>query len=279
MVVCLCSDANAYFERLFVSARAVSLGGAFVAVADDPSATVVNAAGLTQISSPSFLSSFEQPYGLSDLHENFVAAAMRTRFGSLGLSWHRFALQDVTTEDLFTVAFGRDIVRNSQDASLSVGGSLDVARVAYTSAYADAKTVLTGSLSVLLRPFPAIGFGYSVRNLGQPAFDWVAGDGATRLEVSHSFGLAYHWQEQALFVYERARGQDDVWVDALGVEARAGDQVRMRGGLQDGDVTGGARLPSVYKIHRRRGARSRRDGVDLLHVRRVHASVATRRGR
>jgi hypothetical protein len=233
------SDANAYFERLFVSARAFSLGGASVAIVEDPSATLLNTAGLAQVPKASFLSSLERPYELSDLNASFVAAAVRTRFGVVGLSWHRFGLQDVTSEDLFTVAFAGDLIRNSQDASLSIGAGLDLAQVRYSSTYTDAKSVLTGSLGVLLRPFPAIGLGYSVRNLGQPAFDWVAGDGATRLEATHAFGLAYHWQEDVMFVYERALGQDDVWRDALGVEVHAGEQLSMRGGLHDGDVTGG----------------------------------------
>jgi hypothetical protein len=235
-----CSSANAYFERLFVSARARALGGTGVAVVDDAGATALNAAGLAQISKASFLSSLARPYQLSDLQENFLAAAVHTRLGTMGLSWHRFGLQDVTTEDLFTIAFAHDIIRDSQDASLSVGGSLDVARVGYsTGAYGDTKTVFTGSLGVLLRPFPMIGLGYSARNLGQPAFDWVPGDGATRLGATHAFGLAYYWEENVLFTYERARGQADVWVDAFGIEVNAGDQVRMRGGLNSGGVTGG----------------------------------------
>jgi hypothetical protein len=231
------SPANAYFERLFVSARAVSLGGAFVAVADDPSAIVINTAGLAQITSLSFLSSVDRPYELSDLRENYIAAVIPTKIGSVGLSWHRFALQDVTSEDLFTIAFGGDYIRNSQDASLSFGGSIDIARVGYSRVYTDSKTVVTGSLSVLLRPFPIIGIGYSIRNLGQPSFDWVAGDGKTNLKTTQAFGFAYHWERRATFVYERAMAQN-----GPGVEIDTGKRLRIRGGLNDGDVTGGLGL-------------------------------------
>ncbi len=234
-----CSPAHAYFDRIFVSSRAFSLGGAFVSIADEPSATVINAAGLTQIRSPSFLSSFARPYGLSDLEEHYLAAAVPIGFGTVGLSWHRFGLRGVTSEDLFSIAFGADYIRNSQDASLSFGGSIDIARVSYSSGYTDAKTVVTGGLSVLLRPFPIFGIGYSIRNLGQPSFDWVPSDGATRLEMTQAFGLSYYYQQWAVFVYERSMGQDGRWTDKLGVEVSAGKQLKIRGGLNRGDVTGG----------------------------------------
>jgi len=233
------SPSHAYFERLFVSARAFSLGGAFVSVADDPSAIVINPAGLAQIQTASFLSSFARPYAISDLEEHFVAAAVPTGFGTIGVSWHRFGLSQVTSEDLYSIAYGVDYIRNSQDASLSFGGSIDVARVGYSASSLDAKTVVTGSLSVLLRPFPIIGFGYSIRNLGQPSFDWVPSDGKTNLKMTQAFGLSYHWQRRAVFLYERAMGQNGKWNDQIGVEVNAGDQLRIRGGLNSGDVTGG----------------------------------------
>jgi hypothetical protein len=215
------------------------LGGAFVSIADEPSATVINSAGLAQIRTASFLSSFARPYELSDLEEHFVAAVVPVGFGKLGLSWHRFGLRGVTSEDLFTIAFGADYIRNSQDASLSFGGSVDVARVAYSNKYTDAKTVVTGGLSVLLRPFPIFGIGYSIRNLGQPAFDWVPSDGATRLEATQAFGFSYFYQRWAVFVYERSMGQDGKWTDKFGVEVNAVDQLKIRGGMNSGDVTGG----------------------------------------
>ncbi|UCG53254.1 MAG: hypothetical protein JSW58_06790 [Candidatus Latescibacterota bacterium] len=214
------------------------MGGAFVSVADDPAATVINPAGLTQVTSIGFLSSFSNPYGLSDLSEGFVAAAIPTRIGSFGLSWHRFALKDVTAEDLFTLSYGRDLIRRAQGASLSVGAGIDAARVSYDT-YSDAKTAVTGSFAVLLRPFPIIGVGYTVRNIGEPSFDWVAGGGTSRLEMTHAFGFAYHWNRTFSVLYQRERGQDGVWRDRLGLEVFAGEKLRVRTGLAEGDVTGG----------------------------------------
>ncbi|UCH82660.1 MAG: hypothetical protein JSW50_09250 [Candidatus Latescibacterota bacterium] len=233
--------ASAFFERLFLSTRTQSMGGAFVAVADDASATVSNPAGLTQVPSVEFLSSLSRPYGLTDLTEAYIAAAVPTAYGALGLSWHRFALEDVTSEDLFTISFGRDLVRTSQDASLSIGAGIDIQNISYNdpNTLNESKTVLSGTLGVLLRPFQMIGLGYTLRNIGEPDFDFVAGGGSTPIEMTHAIGLAYHWNEICSFIYERERRQNGKWQDRFGLELFAGDHLRLRGGLAGTDVTGG----------------------------------------
>jgi hypothetical protein len=237
--------AAAYFERLVVSSRAHALGGAFVSVADDASTVVLNPAGLTQTRTVRVLSTISQPYGLSDLTEYFLSAVLPSKIGNFGVSWHRFGLDGVASEDLFTLAYGRDLVRTSQDASLSMGAAVDVARVAYTEHGGDSETAMTGTLSVLLRPFPFIGAGYTVRNIGQPSFDFVhvaiegTVTGGTNLHATHTFGFAYHWERLFTAIYERERGQDGVWRDKIGVEITAGDALRLRSGLTTDDITGG----------------------------------------
>ena len=237
--------ADAYFERLVISSRVHALGGAFVSVADDASAVLINPAGLTQTRTASVLSTISRPYGLSDLDEYFLSAVLPSKIGNFGVSWHRLALEGVTSEDLFTLAYGRDLVRTSQDASLSVGAAIDIGRVAYTGDDGVSEAVLTGTLSVLLRPFPFIGAGYTVRNIGEPSFDFVAVKtegtvaGGTPLRATHAFGFAYHWDHVFSVLYEREKGQDGEWNDRLGVEVRAGDLLRIRSGLVGGEVTGG----------------------------------------
>lgn len=235
-------SATAYLERFFVSTRTVSLGGAFVAIADDPSAAVINPAGLTQVTELGFLSSYTRPFDISDLEEHFVAVAVPTRLGAIGVSWHRFGLEDVTSENLITLAYGRDYIRTSQDASLSFGGSIDIARVDVRGKYDDAKTVVTGGASVFLRPFPIIGLGYAVRNIGQPSFDFVAGGGKTDLEMTQSVGLAYHLRGRFILVLQTDKEQDGEWRDRLGLEYVAGKELQLRAGLNGGDVAGGVGL-------------------------------------
>lgn len=242
-------SAGAYFERFCASSRVESMGGAFVSVADDASATVLNPAGLAQLGAPALLTTIGEPYGLGDLREYFICAALPARYFSVGVSWHQFGLDGVTAENLFTVSIGRDLVRTSQDASLSVGAGLDVARVSYSDdEVGGSATAFTGSLSVLLRPFPFVGAGYVVRNLGSPSFDfdlpsWTnpAGiePGTASLETTHTFGFSYHRDDAFSVLYERERGQDGKWRNRLGLEVRAGDHLRIRSGLAGRDVVGG----------------------------------------
>ena len=232
----------AYFERIVVSSRAFALGGAFVGIADDPSAVVFNAAGLAQIPTTSFLTTVVRPYDISDLEEYYLAAAVPIGIGTAGISWHRFGLDGYNTEDLFSLAFGGDFIRTSQDASFSYGASIDIARVEVGGTYAAAETRVTGSLSLLLRPFQPIGLGYTIRNIGQPSFDFVPGGGATRLEIQQAFGFAYHWRRSFVLLLQVDQGQDDDWRTRFGAEAHAGDHLMFRAGLMEGDVAAGVGL-------------------------------------
>ncbi len=244
-LVAAATPAPAYFERLALSSRVHAMGGAFVSVSDDPAAVVLNPAGLAQIRSPSVLSTISEPYGLSDLGEFFFSAGIPTRAGTIGVSWHRFGLEDAVAEHLFTLAFGRDLVRR-MDTSLSVGAALDIEHVSYAEESMSA-TAVTGTFSMFIRPFPFIGAGYTVRNVGEPELDFglpapaSGGEdvGSTRLELTHTFGFAYHWQNTLSVLYERERGQDGAWRDRIGVEVKAGDLLRVRSGLAGGDITGG----------------------------------------
>jgi hypothetical protein len=234
-------DAGAYFERQVLSSRTLSLGNAFVAVADDPSAAVENPAGLAQLRGFSLLTSGVKPYGLSDLEETYLAAALPVKIGVAGFSWHRLALNGVTSEDLFSLAFGFNYIRTTLDASLSFGASLDLARVSYQEPYNASESIVTGSLGVLLRPFPIIGIGYTVRNLGQGSVDFIPGGGGTPLKAIHTWGLAYHW-EQVSLLYEREMTPDRQWKNHLGLEVRFAAGLSFRSGLVGGDVSGGIGL-------------------------------------
>jgi len=235
------ADAHAYFERIYLSSRAYALGGAFVALADDASATVINPAGLTQVPSYNLLATAASPYNVSDLEEYYFAASIPTRIGAFGVSWHRFGMENVTAEDLISVAYGRDLIRTTQDASLSVGASVDISRISYTDVY-DSRTVASGSLSLLLRPFPVIGFGYNIRNLGQPSIEFVAGGGSTVLRTTQTFGFSFFLQQNLVVLYDRELGQDREWRERFGIEFRPRNSLVFRGGLNGGDVTAGVGL-------------------------------------
>jgi hypothetical protein len=231
LVIWLTAESSyAHFERLVTSARSLSLGGAFVGTADDPSATIHNPAGLARIGATSFLTTYQKPYGLDDLDEGYAAAAFPLKFGVLGLSWHHLGMRGAASEDLLTLAFGRDLIHNTQDASLSVGASLDVARVSI-DAPGSSKNVLTGGVGLLLRPFPAIGIGYAVGNIREGTFDLFPGGGNTKLARTQAWGVSVKWHNRVTFSVERKKDIGGEWRDHAGVEVVMSRSLRLRSGL------------------------------------------------
>lgn len=232
-------DAHAHLEHAVLSARSASMGGAFVAVADDPSAVVENAAGLSGIPTLTFLSTYNRPYGVDGLDEGYLAAVAPLSGVTIGASWFHRGVRDALSEDLLSLAIARDLKRTSEDASLSVGATLDAARVSVSGNHDASDTQVTFGASVLLRPFAFIGLGYSIRNVTEPSFDLVEGGGNTALSRAQAVGLSYYWDQRLLATIETRQDADGDWKTRGGLELRIENHVLLRGGLDGDHVTTG----------------------------------------
>jgi hypothetical protein len=240
IVIARAQPACAYFERAVLSARSAAMGGAFVAVADDPSAVVGNAAGLTGIPSLSFLSTYDRPYGVDVINEGYLAAVVPLPGLSAGLSWFHRGVEDALSEDLVTLALARDLKRTSEDASLAIGATVDLAHVSVEAENAASQTAVTFGASVLLRPFSFIGLGYSIRNIIEPSFDLIEGGGDTRLARAQTLGLSDYWQQRLLATIESHQDAERDWKTRGGLEVRIENHVFLRGGLEQSHATVGA---------------------------------------
>jgi hypothetical protein len=216
------------------------MGGASVAVADDPSAVRDNPAGLTGLQSLSFLSTYDKPYGVDDINEGYLSAVAPLSGLSAGLSWFHRGVTDASSEDLATLAVARDLKRTSEDASLSIGANVDVAHVSTQARESSSQTAVTFGASVLLRPFSFIGLGYSIHNIVEPSFDLIEGSGDTKLARQQAFGLSYYWQQRLLATIEGRQDADGRWKTRGGLEVRIENHVFLRGGLDESHVTTGA---------------------------------------
>ena len=87
-----------------VGARALGMGGAFVAVADDATATYWNPAGLTKVKKHSFSAMYSDTFSTGDgswlsrglVTYNFVNYVYQIEdIGSIGLSWIRLGIDDI----------------------------------------------------------------------------------------------------------------------------------------------------------------------------------------
>jgi len=232
-------DADAHFEHVVLSARSAAIGGAFVAIADDPSTVVYNAAGLSGIRTPSFLTTYNRPYGVDGIDEGYLSAVVPLPGWATGLSWFHRGVSSALSEDLVTLAVARDLKRTSEDASLSVGATVDLAHVSVDSDVGGSHTAVTCGASVLLRPFAFIGLGYSIRNLTEPSFDLVEGGGKTTLSRAQAAGLSYYWGDRLLASVESRQDADGDWKTGGGLELRVENHLMLRGGLDVDRVTTG----------------------------------------
>ncbi len=239
--VVVAPNAHAHFEGALLSSRTASLGGAFVAIANDPSAAVDNPAGLSGLTQPALLATYQKPYGVDGLDESFVAVSVPARWVTLGAAWFHRGLDGAMSEDRVTVAAARDLKRTSEDASLSVGASVDFAAVSAGDAIDANDNAIAFGASMLLRPFAFIGVGYSIRNINQPEIDLVAGGGATALARTQAAGLSYYWQERLIVTAEMF---DDAqsWHARGGIELLLGPHINLRGGLDGVSAAAGVGL-------------------------------------
>jgi len=230
---------HAYFESVVLSARNTALGGAFVSIADDPTAVVVNPAGLTLMSLAGGLATYNQPFNVTGLDGGFAAAAIPLKkAGVLGASWHHLGLQGAVAENLITVAFARNLVATSQDASLSIGLSVDYMR-ASADRLGSSDDLLTGGFGVLLRPFPSIGLAYAMRNVRRGDIHLLEGGPGTDVKRQQAWGLAVKWHNRVAVNVERSQAATGEWRNHAGVEVIAHPNLHVRGGMDGRFVTGG----------------------------------------
>ena len=120
------------FLRMGVGARALAMGGAFTAIADDPTATYWNPAGLAQLRNPQ-VGAMYSIMSLNRSH-NFTSFVQPTgSTGTFGLGWINFGVDKIDGRDsdgnptgnfgdsqtAFILSYGRTLSTN-----LSAGGSL-----------------------------------------------------------------------------------------------------------------------------------------------------------
>jgi hypothetical protein len=232
------TSARAYFEGALLSSRTASMGGAFVAIADDPSAIVDNPAGLSGLTQPALLATYLRPYGVDGLDEGFIAVTVPVRWVSAGVAWYHRGLQDALSEDRITFSFAHDLKRTSEDASLSVGVSVDVDAVSAKETIDANDTAVSFGAAVLLRPFAFIGLGYNIRNINQPSIDLVAGGGDTPLERAQTVGLSYYWENRLTATVETFE-EASSWHTRGGLELKVGPHLVLRGGLDGANAAAG----------------------------------------
>ncbi|MDD5092436.1 MAG: hypothetical protein PHQ23_16165 [Candidatus Wallbacteria bacterium] len=152
---------HAEFEDKNVSARVEALGGAFVAMADDPSSMYYNPAGITLNWRREMICSYSRPFNLNELIHQYTAFTTPfLPYCHLGMGVERFG-DGRYQEDTLSFAIAREVVKGHRVgiALKSLGSKIENTDDHW------ARSVDFGVLSDL---GPKTRIGFSARNANHP---------------------------------------------------------------------------------------------------------------
>lgn len=247
------STGRADFVDPQIGARALSMGGAFVAVQGDPASLFWNPAAILapkrfQISGMRSLV-YDAVEGLS---QDYLGATYQIRPGmAVGAGWWRTGLEDLYHEDLLTAALAWE----AWPGRVAIGGSVlfyGMAAPGYEElndpAYEGAQWETSFSLGATARLVKNLDAGVSLENLVQPEIRLLSTTGdATKIGGRRRFGVSYLLQEIVRLSGEVRHHDVPAYVDAswtahVGAESWFNQVVAIRAGIDDGDLTAGAGL-------------------------------------
>ncbi len=165
----------AKFLSIPVGARATGMGGAFVAIANDPSAMYWNPAGIARLTQSEAL--FSHSAWIADISFNYAGVVMPvSEFGTFGVNFTSLSMSDMerTTEDqpdgtgeFFSAgsfAVGISFAKNLTDW-FSIGTNVKYVNEHIWNTNATAIAFDVGTL--FTTPFPGVTLGAGMTNIGQ----------------------------------------------------------------------------------------------------------------
>lgn len=209
--------------------RALALGGAFGAVADDPSAIIWNPAGLARLERKSVYVTHTNLIGLGFSEQLGAVALPNWRLGTFALAIRRFGVDGIEQRDGRGGLQGDNLSDAESEILLGYGKSLTPAwcfgmalklQQQKTAGYGDAAVGL--DLGVMVAPLQAMGsaspragdlrVGVALRNLIEPALrldqDVVPDPSGMRLGAAWSREMSANAQVLLAADYEKTRDMD-----------------------------------------------------------------------
>jgi len=242
--------------------RALGMGGAFSAVADDASAPIYNPAGLGRVESKGFQATQTTLFGLG-FNEQYASFVLpHWKFGTASLTWRRFAVDGIEQRDDRGFLLDGDLEDSETelslgyghaflDGDLSLGGSLKFQRQSLAG-YDGSGVGL--DLGIWARPLTLAGVhsdlahslaaGFSVRNVIEPSIklvqDNVPDPTAWRAGLAWDSRLSDGIALIAAVDVEKTRDMDSRL--HAGLEGRILDALALRIGTSDDKLTAGLGL-------------------------------------
>ena len=188
----LCS---ANFIGMNWGARALSMGNAYVAFADDPTAIFWNPARLPKIEQFTLTASHQNMYGISDFNNDMLAFSVPLPYSRVGLGLTQISLTDVYTERV--VFIGGASVLWIKNIPLYFGLNLKFLQ-ANVKNYDDADSPQQFDFDFGINTeYKSVSLAFVTRNITEAEFEFI--DHADNIEREYVTGLAYHWKKVVNF--------------------------------------------------------------------------------
>ncbi len=238
-----------------VGARALSLGSAFVALSDDPTAVYWNPAGLDYIQKKSasfFYTGLD--FGAS---YSFIGFAYPTlAIGAFGVGWARIGTDGVRQTDSNANTLGNGSLSENEfyfsyakqiRSSLSMGGSLKLQRQSFSFGKV-ADTGIGLDIGLLYRPvfdnvlLSNFRFGLNFQNIIAPKIKLVERSVTTPYNIKAGLSKVLPFSDGSAlrFVFDVDKGKTASSSMHVGTEYSFHDQANLRVGFNDGQVAFGA---------------------------------------
>jgi len=179
IVLVLSETLNAGFEKTGIGARSAAMSNALVGKADDVWAIYSNVGGLKQLKNyqASFFYS-PQPFGMHELSESAIAAAVPFNFGVLGFGIRRYGFE-LYRELSWTLSYANSV------KGICLGVNFNFHTVTIKN-YGSANTIGI-DVGMLVPVFINFQFGTFIKNINSPTI------GVSREKLPQSFttGVAY----------------------------------------------------------------------------------------
>lgn len=197
----LASPAHAIFDSTqYTGARPLSMGGAYVAVADEANAININPSGLSQLKVPEISLSYSNMYGISNLSDNYLAFALPYGLNSFGASYRRLSLIDIYKEETFTASYARELRQ-----TVSVGVNFKALRLSVGNFSASdassnsSDTEWSTDLGVWAHPAEPLTAGFVVQDLNSPRLRLLSNSSGELIYPTFRSGFAYRPKSFVIF--------------------------------------------------------------------------------
>lgn len=232
----------AYFEDVSIGARGIAVGNSGLALVRDVTSFYWNPAALGWVDESQFVFAYARPYGVEGLSSNALAVGVPGWGGTWTLAWHRLGIQNVYSEDLFTIGHGRHVF-GWKGHRFDVGATFKFGRIGFqpftdraTGTVTDFGSMSKGSLDlgVMWSPPTIVDFAWVIRDVLQPDYEFIPGSGGGKILARSEFGAAIRWNPESVLTlaWTQLDGRGNSALSA-GIEIWFYDVFAIRSGLNN----------------------------------------------